>query len=137
MLVEDDPSQATLYATILRRAFGASIQLAVFSDPRLAAACLQKHLIEILITDVDMPGLDGIELVRLAKERYRGTQVIVMTAASTTDSLIGATDQGAADYLLKPFAHDLLVELVKQAAARLQRWKLALAATLHDERLGV
>lgn len=137
MLVEDDPPQATLYATILRRDFGSSIHLVVFNDPYLASACLQKHLIEILITDVDMPNLDGIELVRLAKDRHRGTQVIVITAASTTENLIGANDQGAADYLLKPFANDLLIELVKQAAARLQRWKLALAATLHDERLGV
>lgn len=131
VLAEDDPAQARLYAEVLNRKLGGSFHLEMFCDAVQAARHLQTHLIDVLITDLQMPNVDGLKLIRSAKERHRGVQVIVLTACSTTDSLIDAADLGAADYLMKPFSHGLLVDVVEQAADRVRRWRSALADTLH------
>ena len=131
VLAEDDPKQARLYSTILTGAFGLDVHLETFCDSEEAAAYLESHLVDLLITDLRMPKVDGVELIRRAKARYSGVQVLIMTAASTADSLVDAAELGATDYLLKPFEHELLIDLVAEAQRRLQRWRAALAGTLH------
>lgn len=130
LLVEDDRAQASLYATILNKAFGSEIELSVLHDSLDAAKYLQSQQTEILITELSMPVLDGVELARRAKDRYRGTQVLMLTAASTPDHLSEAAKAAASDYLLKPFSDSLLIILVEQARARLHRWRNALSETL-------
>jgi DNA-binding NtrC family response regulator len=134
VLVDDDLFQARLYSSFLQKSFGTTIEIAVFSESREAAAYLNDHLVDVLITDLRMPNVDGLELIRIAKHRSSGAQVLVMTATSTADSLVDAAELGASDYLLKPFATDLLIDLVEQARRRLARWRAALAGTFHQGR---
>jgi len=134
VLVDDDPAQARLYATILASAFGTTAEIAAFTKSEKAAEYLDGHLVDVLITDLRMPNVDGLELMRIAKQRSNGCQVLVMTATSTADSLVDAAELGASDYLLKPFAKELLIDLVEQSQRRLARWRAALAGTFHQGR---
>lgn len=134
VIVDDDMSQSRLYSSILQKAFGASVDIAAFSESQEAAEYLGDHLVDVLITDLRMPNVDGLELIRIAKNRSSGAQVLVMTATSTADSLVDSAELGASDYLLKPFAKELLIELVEQSRRRLARWRCALAATFHQGR---
>jgi len=134
VLVDDDPMQARLYTSILSKAFETTVEVTAFTESQVAAEHLNDHLVDVLITDLRMPNVNGLELIRIAKHRSNGTQVLVMTASSTADSLVDAAELGASDYLLKPFAKELLIELVDQSQRRLARWRAALAETFHQGR---
>jgi len=134
VLVDDDPSQARLYTSILSKAFDATAEIAMFTESQAAAEHLNDHLVDVLITDLRMPNVDGLELIRIAKQRSCGAEVLVMTASSTSESLVDASELGASDYLLKPFAKELLIDLVDQSQRRLARWRAALAGTFHQSR---
>ncbi|MCE9608338.1 MAG: response regulator [Planctomycetia bacterium] len=133
-LVDDDPAQARLYSMILEKALGTTAEIAAFTESDKAAEYLNDHLVDVLITDLRMPNVDGLELIRIAKRRSNGAQVLIMTATSTADSLVDAAELGASDYLLKPFAKELLIDLVEQSQRRLARWRAALAGTFHQGR---
>jgi DNA-binding NtrC family response regulator len=92
IIVDDDMSQARLYSSILQKAFGDTVDIAAFSESREAAEYLGDHLVDVLITDLRMPNVDGLELIRIAKHRSSGAQVLVMTASSTADSLVDAAE---------------------------------------------
>ena len=76
LLVEDVRAQAARYATVLNKELGSEIELSVLHDSLEAEQYLRNQQTEILITELSMPGLDGVELARRAKDRYRGTQVL-------------------------------------------------------------
>ncbi|RMD82200.1 MAG: sigma-54-dependent Fis family transcriptional regulator [Candidatus Dadabacteria bacterium] len=77
---------------------------------------------DVILTDLRMPTMDGLEFLREVKKRSPETEVIVMTAYGSVESAVTAMREGAADYLLKPFGFDEL-------NVRLQRIK-----ELHDSR---
>ncbi len=79
---------------------------------------LQKVEIEspdVVVMDVRMPGMDGIEVLKKIKEKYPKIQVIMMTAYSTTERAIEAIKLGAFDYLTKPFENEELLYRVRDA----------------------
>jgi DNA-binding response OmpR family regulator len=73
-----------------------------------------------------MPQIDGIELLRFAKSRNALTQVLFLTGHSTQDTLLGALEFGATDYLLKPIDREQLVARLQEAQSRKRRWQQAL-----------
>ena len=74
--------------------------------------------IEIVILDVQMPGLNGIETLKRIKKTWPLVEVIMLTGHSTIDSAIDAIKLGACDYILKPFKIDELVSKIEKAAGR-------------------
>ena len=83
--------------------------------------------IEVVILDVKMPGLDGIESLKLIRKKWPLVEVIMLTGHSTLDSAIDAIKLGAYDYLLKPIEMEQLVSKIEKAACRKrQRGKLIL-----------
>ena len=130
LLVDDDPSMVRLLTTIIEREFSGRIELTSLTDPRNARQHIEDFNVEILVTDLEMPGINGLELLRCAKRRCAWTQVLFMTGHSTLDSIIDAIELGATDYLLKPLDHDQLVKLIDDAQERLLRWRGALEGTL-------
>ena len=70
---------------------------------------------DVLISDIRMPGIDGLELLSEIKERYPELPVIIMTAYSDLDSAVSVYEGGAFEYLPKPFDVDEAVELVQRA----------------------
>ena len=83
-------------------------------DGTAAAALerLQQEPYDVVITDLRMPGMSGIELLKIVKEQYPGTTVIMITAFATVENAVEAMRLGAYEYIMKPFrTEELLVVL--------------------------
>ena len=77
----------------------------------------EKESFDVVITDLIMPLVGGMEVIRAAKERYAETQVVVITGFATLETAIDAMRQGAYDYIAKPFKLvevDLIVEKISE-----------------------
>ena len=79
---------------------------------------LESRRFEVVLTDVRMPGLDGFELIRLIKERWPLTEVVMMTAFASVPAAVEAMRRGAYDYLTKPFDPDDVGLVVVRALER-------------------
>jgi DNA-binding NtrC family response regulator len=80
-----------------------------------AQGLLSRKPFDIVITDVNMPGSDGFELLRLMKQRYAETVTIMITGYGTIDSAVEAIKMGAYDYLTKPIHDDEFLLVVERA----------------------
>ena len=129
LLVDDDPQVLRLIDHILRKASGDQIHIESLDNATEALARLSRGGIDILLTDLEMPGPRGIDLLRHAKQINPCCQVILLTGNSTSQSLLDALELGATDYLLKPVDQAELIALVEQAQLRGNRWRRALAGT--------
>ena len=114
LVVEDDTKTAELVALYLRHA-GHSIEIEHAGD-RGFSRTLQREY-DLLILDVMLPGMDGIELCRRVRERSR-TPIIMLTARTLEEQRVEGLDCGADDYITKPFSPR---ELVARVASLLRR----------------
>jgi DNA-binding NtrC family response regulator len=89
---------------------------AVFAttDPAEALDRIRREAPDILITDLRMEGMDGIELLKQAREASPGTDVVVMTAYASVETALETMRQGAYDYIIKPFTTEELLLLVSR-----------------------
>lgn len=83
-----------------------------------ALSVMEDKNIDVVILDVKMPGMDGIEVLREIKKNWPLVEVIMLTGHSTTESAVEGMKLGAFDYLLKPCDMDILVNKVLQADKR-------------------
>ena len=84
-----------------------------------ALKTLKEHAdVEVVILDVKMPGMDGIETLREIKRRFPLVEVIMLTGHATVESAIDGMKIGAFDYLMKPSEIETLVAKVSEAAAK-------------------
>ncbi|MFH1262159.1 MAG: sigma-54 dependent transcriptional regulator [Pseudomonadota bacterium] len=74
-----------------------------------------KGSVDLVLTDLTMPGKDGIELLRAVKKERPEIPVILMTAYSTVQSAVTAMKEGAHDYVVKPFQNETLLNLIRKA----------------------
>jgi DNA-binding NtrC family response regulator len=114
LLIEDDASTAASLEKVLR-AEGYEVTHSGRGDAGLEQA--QKRSFDVVVTDLRLPGLGGLELVAQLHETKPKQAIILMTAHGTTETAIEATKLGACDYLLKPFEPDELLDMVAAAAA--------------------
>ncbi len=129
LLVDDDPSMLKLVRLMVERSFPDQVSVEVAEDPRIARQMIEQSPVDIVITDMEMPGVHGLEIVRCAKRRNAYTQVLMLTGQSTVDSLLDAMELGATDYLLKPLNKEELVSVLTETMNRLTRWRKALSST--------
>jgi nitrogen regulation protein NR(I) len=112
LLIEDDSS----LATVIRDALEASdYQVTVAKDGDEGFALARKNSYDALLTDFQMPGQDGLDIVRKLHEEKPHLPVILMTAHHSTDVAIQATRRGAWDYLMKPFPLTTMLRLIERA----------------------
>jgi len=128
LLIEDDPALASSLQRVLA-AEGHDIVLEPRGDAGLALA--RSDPFDVVITDLKLPGVNGLELVRELHAAKPRLPIMLMTAHGTTETAIEATKFGAYDYLLKPFEMAELIELVNQAinSSRLMTEAVALGAS--------
>lgn len=74
-----------------------------------ALEMLEKKEYHLMFTDIKMPGMDGVTLLKQAKQKYPDMEVVMMTAYATIDTALSAMKIGALDYLVKPFDPELLI----------------------------
>jgi DNA-binding NtrC family response regulator len=82
------------------------------------AALEKDRRIEVVILDVKMPGMDGIETLKQIKSKHPLVEVVMLTGHATVESAIDGMKLGAFDYLMKPCDMDQLIAKVTQAAQR-------------------
>ncbi|MHB1397329.1 MAG: sigma-54-dependent transcriptional regulator [Trichloromonadaceae bacterium] len=112
LIVEDDLRMRQLLRETLATE---SIAAEVSDDSREAARILEKHQIDIVITDLMMPHLDGMEILEHARRSNPDCVVILITGYGTIESAIEAIRKGAYDYVQKPFEPDALLLIVRRA----------------------
>jgi two-component system, NtrC family, nitrogen regulation response regulator GlnG len=117
-IVDDDRSIRWVFEKALSRE---GISYSSFATAREALDALSGGAPQVLISDIRMPGLSGIELLQEVKEKHPAVPVIVMTAYSDLESAVAAFQGGAYEYLPKPFDVDQAVELIRRALDESQR----------------
>jgi two-component system response regulator PilR (NtrC family) len=115
LIVDDERSMREFLAIFLRRV-GHRIEAAAGGTEGLAA--LRAREFDVVITDLRMPEVSGLEILAEAKKLYPDTQVVVVTAFATTETAIAAMKAGAYDYLTKPFKVDEVGLVVERALER-------------------
>jgi DNA-binding NtrC family response regulator len=88
-------------------------------DAKKALSILETHNFDIILADLKMPGMDGLEMLRRIKSLNKDSIVIVMTAFATVDTAVKALKDGAYDYVTKPFDPDDLSHLIRNAAKQI------------------
>ncbi len=120
LVVDDEKPLRALYGRTLEMA-GFEARLAASGDAALEAlASSAPDEISVIVADINMPGMDGMEMVRAVRERGLDTPVVLVTGDPTVSSAAKAVEYGATRYLVKPVAGEDLVEAVRYAA-RLHR----------------
>jgi len=96
-----------------------------------ALKLLKRKKINIALLDINMPGMDGIELLERIKHKDFSIQIIMITGFSTFDKMLKSMEKGAVDYILKP-VDDLndVLKIVKESVQRLKRWKKNLSESV-------
>ena len=83
-----------------------------------AIRMLESATIDLVITDMKMPGIGGLELVRHVRENFEDTQVVMITGYPSIDSAVEAVKSGADEYLAKPFTDEELLSAVEKVVTR-------------------
>ena len=113
-IVDDDRSIRWVLEKVLTKA---GFTCRSFSDGNAAWTALQNDCPGVLISDIRMPGPNGIDLLTRIKEKYPKLPVIITTAFSDLESAVSAFQKGAFEYLPKPFDINKAVQLVQRAMA--------------------
>lgn len=100
LVVEDDHVVARVFETLLPR-HGYATEVVSDAEQALRALATQPH--DLLIADIVLPGISGIELLRRVKRRWPDLDVILMSAYADMESVLEALQEGVYDYLVKPF----------------------------------
>ncbi|MCM2129516.1 nitrogen regulation protein NR(I) [Larsenimonas rhizosphaerae] len=102
------------------------LEVESFERAETAFEAIARQPPDVLVTDIRMPGVDGLDLMARTRERYPELPVIVMTAHSDLDSAVASYQGGAFEYLPKPFDVDDALALVRRAVAHARERKAPL-----------
>ncbi len=112
LVVDDEASNRLSMERILQREGYAVLSAANGAE---GLALLRKESVALLLTDLKMPGMSGIELLKAARKLVPGVEVIVLTAYGTVETAVGAMKEGAYDFISKPLKRIELLNAVKNA----------------------
>jgi len=131
LVADDDASARAALARLLQRE-GFEVSTAV--DGEAAATLVQETTPDVLVTDLQMPGIDGLELLRRTREDFPDLVVVLVTGFADVDTAVRAMRDGAEHYLTKPVKLDELVVVIDRALRRrrLEHEAVDLRARLGD-----
>jgi two-component system response regulator AtoC len=114
LVVDDDPAVAQVLLLLLRQG-GFEAQHAETGE--VALARLAREPVDVVLSDVRMPGMDGLALLREVRRRWPDVPVVMLTAHGTVAVAVEAMKAGAADFILKPFDREEVLYALKKAVA--------------------
>ncbi len=131
LIVDDEKSMREFLSIVLKKE-GCDVTVAAHGPEALSL--IDKEIFDLVISDIKMPGLSGIDLLKAVKAVSPSTIVLMMTAFASTETAVEAMREGAYDYLTKPFKIDEVKLLVKNALERkqLQEENTRLKRVVHD-----
>jgi LmbE family N-acetylglucosaminyl deacetylase/CheY-like chemotaxis protein len=144
LVVDDDPDVALYTSTVLERRGGCEVR--AITNPTLARAAVDEFRPDVVVTDIEMPGMTGLQLIEQLRADQPGLPVIVMTAHVSVDYAVGALRSQADEFLTKPIASPDLISIVKRLAeqgranrevGRPREYVLAVGAHPDDVEIGV
>jgi DNA-binding NtrC family response regulator len=112
LVVDDDPSLRRVLQVQLEQE---GYDVAVTASAQQTLSVLQLRHFDLVITDLRMPGMSGLELLKHARLQYPQTIIIILTAFGTVDTAVNAMKAGAYDYLTKPVHPDEMSVVVRRA----------------------
>jgi two-component system, OmpR family, response regulator len=115
LLVEDDRPLAEAICDGVRQQ-GWQVEHA--ADAEAAKPILTEHTFSAILLDIGLPGVNGLALLRWLRERYDSTPVLILTARGQLSDRIRGLDDGADDYLVKPFQFDELLARIRALTRR-------------------
>jgi Response regulator containing CheY-like receiver, AAA-type ATPase, and DNA-binding domains len=116
LIVDDEESvRDSLYNWFIEDGF----RVECAENARKGLSMLESDNFDIILADIKMPGMDGLEMLRRIKEIKNDSIVIVMTAFATVDTAVKALKDGAYDYVTKPFDPDDLTHLIRNATKQI------------------
>ena len=115
LLVEDNPQLNKALTTLLKRN---SYLVDSAFDGEEALICLKEYQYDVIILDIMLPKIDGLEVLRRARRDNIQTPIILLTARSTIEDKITGLDLGADDYLPKPFSTEELLARIRALGRR-------------------
>ena len=120
LIVDDEASMCEFLEIILQKN---GYQVSSRQSARTAIKDLETGTFDLVISDINMPEMSGLELLQLIKEKSPSTEVIMITAYASTDTAIQAMKRGAYDYIIKPFNNDEILLTIEKALknSQLQR----------------
>ena len=115
LLLDDEPIVGNRLKPALTKA---GYDIDVFQDPRAALARLDEETYDIVVTDIHMGEVDGFSVMRHALDKSARTKVIIITGYAMISVARKAMEQGAFDFIAKPFSPGDLRDVVARAAAQ-------------------
>jgi DNA-binding NtrC family response regulator len=112
LVIEDDEVLRQLLIDVLNDQ-GYEVEAAETGEAGLRI--MEQDVFDVILLDINLPGMDGMEVLRLAPARQPDAQVVMMTAFGTVDTAVEAMKQGAFDYINKPFSTDELLLTITRA----------------------
>src|ERR1035437_6596861 len=117
LCVDDEP----VILQILRRLLEVQgFEPVICSDPLTALSTFSEGMFDVVVTDIHMPAMDGLTLMRALRDRQPGVPVVVVTGHGTVDTAIQALREGATGMLIKPFTGEELLGEVRRALSAAQ-----------------
>ncbi|NDD91737.1 sigma-54-dependent Fis family transcriptional regulator [bacterium] len=114
LIVDDERNLTLVLQEILSRA---GFEVLAFNDPERALESLESEPLDAVLTDLAMPGIDGIAIIDFCRKFRPEVPVILVTAFGTMDSAVSALRHGAADFVTKPFDQTELLAAIRKAVA--------------------
>jgi two-component system response regulator HydG len=115
LVVDDEPSNLASLEKIFQRD---GMRVMTADSAKSALDVVRSHRVEVVLTDLMMPGVSGVELLRAIKQVSPDTEVVVMTAYGTVETAVQAMRDGAYDFVEKPLKRMSIVKSVRKAAER-------------------
>ena len=112
LLVDDEPDIIEVLEIVLQ---DEGMEVSKSSSAQAALELLRQREVDIVISDIRMPDMSGVELLKEAKQLAPDTVFVLMTAYASTETAIEALQHGAYDYLTKPFKMDELLAIVRRS----------------------
>jgi two-component system copper resistance phosphate regulon response regulator CusR len=115
LLVEDEPNIVNIVSRGLSEE---GFTVSVAPDGLIAKKMASEHHFDLIILDIMLPGLNGLELCKIIKKDRPDVPIIMLTALGTTENVVNGLDNGADDYLIKPFKFPELFARIRMLLRR-------------------
>ena len=115
-VIDDESATSDVLAAMLQEI---GYEARVFNQAREAIAAYKPGAADVLMTDIRMPGLDGLEFTRLIRDKDPKATIIILTGFPSVEDAVEAIKMGAADYMTKPFRlEEIRLRLLRVLEAR-------------------